>query len=1045
MLHISLLGEQAIVDGATGAVRTRSSRTVALLTFLVLHAGVPQTRQRIAGLFWPDSTAAQALTNLRRELYHLRQLLADHEPCLAVTPTHLCWRDAGTCQVDLRTFDVEYRAALAAAAGGDNEATLTHAAAAIALYRGELLPGMYDDWLLESRAELEGQCVALCDLSCAAQARIGDLTGAVAVGRRRIQLRPLEEVGYRTLMELQADLGDRAGALSTYHHCASVLERELGVEPDPATRRALDRLTARLPQKATVRLGSTSRRAGHAEAALIGRAGELARLQACWQAAAAGRPTLVLVRGPVGVGKTRLVADVARAARRHGAVVASSQCFGGSGRLALAPVADWLRSPAIQATTATLNSIWRVEVDRLVPCGAERGAPGSGSRAMVDAWQRHRFFEGLARALCGARRPTLLVLDNLQWCDHETLAFLAFCLRLSTDAPLMVAATLRTEYLDDEFDDAGWTARMRASGLLTEVPLTPLETEDTARLAQEIAGRTLPKDHVDLLQATTGGFPLYIVEAVRSTVDSGADSLPVADLAGVLRGRLEQATPAAQEVAGLAAAVGRDFSLDLLAEASELETDAVVRAVDELWRRRIVREFRDGYDFAHDALREAAYARISPPKRWLLHRRLAQSLELIHAEDFDAVSAQLAQHYALGGQREHAIRYYRRAADIAAARFAHAEAIRLHKAALSIVRALPAGRARDIHELAVLQTMAAPLNAKYGYSSVELREVLERSIELAERHGRNDSVIAGLVSLWSSLFVLGRTAAAHDTASRALARVEPTAELSGPAHFAFAGSAVSLGQPSVAVRHFELAADLTHGAYSLSVGTRPDVHSKAWAAHAHWLLANEDEALRCCQEAVRLARAIDHPYSLAVALAYAGISYQLLRRRPELEATVDELRELCGQYGFAYYREWALILGGWLAADAAGDVDDRAADIDAGIDSARQGIENLKSNGSFARMPYWLSLLADLLAAANRPEAARAALDAALVGGRARDDLWWLPEVMRQRAGYDPQGEAAARLRSAAELASAHGSVALLRRCERDLALLVTEPETSVR
>jgi hypothetical protein len=83
MLHVSLLGEQAITDDEIG-VRTRSSRTVALVAFLVVHAGSPQPRQRIAGLFWPDSTEMQALTNLRRELHHLRQVLG-REPSLVVT------------------------------------------------------------------------------------------------------------------------------------------------------------------------------------------------------------------------------------------------------------------------------------------------------------------------------------------------------------------------------------------------------------------------------------------------------------------------------------------------------------------------------------------------------------------------------------------------------------------------------------------------------------------------------------------------------------------------------------------------------------------------------------------------------------------------------------------------------------------------------------------------------------------------------------------------------------------------------------------------
>lgn len=382
MLQVTLLGEQAITDDVTGTVRTRSSRSIALVGFLVLHAGIPQTRQLIAGLFWPDSTDAQALTNLRRELHHLRQALGA-ETSLDVTSKDLCWRDTESCRVDVRTFGTEREAALAADAADDTPGILVHAAAALAHCRGDLLPGMYDDWLLEARSELQRQCVELCDVLCSARARTGDLLGAVDAARRRVGLAPLEEVGYRTLMQLQADCGDRAGAVSTYHHCASVLERELGLDPDQATRKTLQRLLARVPatteQQPTKKPATepmtepTARRSGLAAAKLFGRATEFGRLQVIWQTAAAGRPSLCLVRGDAGVGKTRLVAEIADLARQQGAVVASSQCFGTSGRLALAPVADWLRNPAVQSATAALDPVWRVEVDRLVPSARERG------------------------------------------------------------------------------------------------------------------------------------------------------------------------------------------------------------------------------------------------------------------------------------------------------------------------------------------------------------------------------------------------------------------------------------------------------------------------------------------------------------------------------------------------------------------------------------------------------------------------------------------------------------------------------------------------
>ncbi|MFC7657449.1 hypothetical protein ACFQV8_14700 [Pseudonocardia benzenivorans] len=108
MLQVNLLGEQSVTDD-TGTVRARSSRALALIGFLVVHADAPQTRQRLAAQFWPDSTDEQALTNLRRELHHVRTVLGD-DPSLVVTARDLCWTDSPTCRVDVRSF-ARFRAA----------------------------------------------------------------------------------------------------------------------------------------------------------------------------------------------------------------------------------------------------------------------------------------------------------------------------------------------------------------------------------------------------------------------------------------------------------------------------------------------------------------------------------------------------------------------------------------------------------------------------------------------------------------------------------------------------------------------------------------------------------------------------------------------------------------------------------------------------------------------------------------------------------------------------------------------------------------------
>ena len=223
-----------------------------------------------------------------------------------------------------------------------------------------------------------------------------------------------------------------------------------------------------------------------------------------------------------------------------------------------------------------------------------------------------------------------------------------------------------------QFDE--WHLRLRATGRLCDLQLAPLAASETGRLAAAISGRPLPADDVAVLHAVTGGFPLHVIEAARAGVQLGGD------LAAVLETRVQQTGEAARAVAGLAAAVGTPFDLDLLVEASDLPAEAVVGAVDELWRQRILAEAEHDYDFTHDLLRDTAYALVSPPQRWLLHRRVAQAIELVHADNLDAVAARLADQYARGGRPDRAIGYYRRAASLATGVFASGEAVRLVRA-----------------------------------------------------------------------------------------------------------------------------------------------------------------------------------------------------------------------------------------------------------------------------------------------------------------------------------------------------------------------------
>jgi len=237
ILHIRFLGEFNLVYGDRPVTTVNTARLQSLLAYLVLHRDAPHPRYHLAFQFWPDSTESQAHTNLRKLFHQLRQALPDAD-CFLCADTHTVqWRPDAPFTLDVAEFKNAVSQAAASKALCD----------AVALYRGDLLPSCYDDWILPERERLQQTFVEATERLIALLEDERDYRTAIGYAQRLLQHDPLHEAAHRHLMRLHALSGDRAAALRTYHVCATTLQRELGVEPGPATREVYERLLSLEP------------------------------------------------------------------------------------------------------------------------------------------------------------------------------------------------------------------------------------------------------------------------------------------------------------------------------------------------------------------------------------------------------------------------------------------------------------------------------------------------------------------------------------------------------------------------------------------------------------------------------------------------------------------------------------------------------------------------------------------------------------------------------------------------------------------------------
>jgi DNA-binding SARP family transcriptional activator/predicted ATPase len=995
LIRIELLGKFRLTFGQQLVTSVNTNRMRSLLAFLVLHGEAAQSRERLASLLWPESGEAQARTNLRQLLHNLRRALPVECSLLVSDNQTVRWLPDCSCMIDVVEFEAAIRAAEAVRdtnASGTRE-MLEKAAQ---LYQDDLLPDLYDDWLQSRRQQLRKLFAEVLSRLSALLEAAGEIVGAIRHVERLVALDPLRETYYQSLIHLHVLNQDRSSALRVYHQCKRNLQRDLGVSPGRETQDVfMQALKSEGPSSAPAELPPI---AAPRLQPMVGRKLEWERLLGCWRRATESgphEPHLALIIGEPGVGKSRLAEEMFQTCSRNpNWAAARARCYFAQGQLAYGPVAEWLREEPLRRARVKLPKPQLAELARVLPELLVDNPALAPPQPLTESWQRLHLYEALNAAFRNAAKPLLLLIDDLQWCDQDSFEWLHSLFRSGAADRVLFLGTVRMEETGRDHLLANLMRELDKSGQLSQVPLGPFSVEETATLAAQVATRTCDPSFVSGLYQTTKGNALFVVESVRAALEGdGAKNAVPPRVQAVISSRLAQLSSAAYELAGLAAAIGRPFSFELLVKGTDWDEDSISRCLEELWQRRIIDGVGgDTYQFTHDLLRDVTYVELSPIRRRLLHRRIARSLEELNANDLEGVSGWVAAHYDSAGMAEEAIRNCKIAASVAKRRFADAEAADLIRRALRLCRDLPESAKRDQQELDLLVTLGA-LVTTHGYTMQEVGDTYARGLVLSKRAGDRKHLFPLLSGAWLFHIVRGELQESRRVAQDSVdaAQLENAFAQQMASQFLLGTSLFHLGQFEASWQQIEQAVPAAdgpmHPALALFAGPDVGVFRRAYLSHLLCLFGKVAEAEELSVESIVKARAVSHPFTLGIALDYAAMLQVYRGDGKRALALAEEASDVCGKHGFVYYQGLADIFAGW-ATGAEGNTGP-------GLARLRKGLDAVKGLRAELRLPFYHGLLAEICGLAGHASEALANIASGLAFLNKNGETWSAPELHR--------------------------------------------------
>jgi len=634
-----------------------------------------------------------------------------------------------------------------------------------------------------------------------------------------------------------------------------------------------------------------------------------------------------------------------------------------------------------------------------------------------------------------ATQPTVLLVDDVQWCDPSSLELLGHLVARSAMEPLLVVLTARPEF----------TPPWPASDHVTTLTLARLSESETRDMVIALASQSLPARTVDALVARSDGMPLYVEELTRSVLEPdttrSVHAIP-ATLADALMGRLDRLSTA-KELAQRAAVLGREISYPLLAAVADRDDAVLQQDLKRLVDASIL--FARGepphatYAFKHALIQEAAVQSLLKRTRQQLHGRIGELLETRFPERVESEPEVIARHYEQAGLVASAIAHYRRAGERAAERSANEEAIGHLRRALELLATLPDDRERDQQELRLQMAIATPLGASGAFSHPDCQAAHARARALATRIGESPELARVLVGLATAYFVQGDLATGEAIGQDALAAAERTRDSLDLllAHVVVGFPHFYRGNLARAAEHYGRATALydprEHASFARTLGWDRGVNGHAYLAWCRFYLGHHDQALALSEKAVDLAKRIDHPLTLANVLLHVAV-HHIERREPDRALALgEELVELADPLGFPMFAGAGRFFCGLARADAG--------NLATGIAEMEHALAELAQVSVGIGAPGFLVLFAERLRRVGRHDDALGIVALGLMRGESQGAHWGDAELHRVHARTlldrgDAVEEAEARLMQSLEIAQRQENNLFGLRTAMDLARL---------